>query len=228
MRENRGRKTHRNPDRAAKAPKRLQEISQPPPTQEKDWLTRMMDTFKDTQKKGGRKATEYEKAAKKYIEKSKRYEGRPPLHPPPAGRVRHSDARPRDREERWERASRSDEDYSRATYTPRRSTPIKSTGTTTPPSFRRTASYDSVRSAPDVQEVDRRRRNSRALSRSQEREPIARKSREFSRRNSYDERTHRPPSPMYANTSPKVSSSRVYYLDLARERVGPSRIVDWE
>ncbi|KAI9689748.1 MAG: hypothetical protein M1822_009630 [Bathelium mastoideum] len=204
VRENRGRKPYRDPDRAAKAPKRLQEISQTPLTREKDWLSRMMDAFKDTQKKGGRKATEYEKAAKEYLERSKRDEGRP--HPPPE-RPRRSDSRARDREEERDRAPRSPYDwyttYSRPTYTPRKSTPIKSTGTTTPPSFQRTASYESVRSAPDVREVDKRRRNSQALSRSREREPIARKSGELSRRNSYDGRTRRSPSPRFANTSPR-------------------------
>ncbi|KAH7400986.1 hypothetical protein DE146DRAFT_677647 [Phaeosphaeria sp. MPI-PUGE-AT-0046c] len=58
----------------------------------------------------------------------------------------------------------------RRSHTPLKSVPIKATDT---PGYRRTASTDSIHSAPDYQEVNRRRRNSRALSGSRERVPIA-------------------------------------------------------
>jgi hypothetical protein len=85
-------------------------------------------------------------------------------------------------------------------YTPRSSAPLS------PPSLQRTGSRGSTHSAPDIHEVDRRRRHSRTLSHSQERQAIARSSGEFtyrSRRDGGDEvpKPGPPPTNYYSPAS---------------------------
>jgi hypothetical protein len=148
----------------------------------------MIDTFNDASSRTGhgkgnvdnleklmRTADIFEKQYYRYepTYNESRYNARPTP-------VRRSDARPKERypSERRRRSYTPDPGHSPYIYTPRPSAPIQST-------FRRTASNDSMHSAPDYEEVSRRRRHSRALSHSREREPIARRSGEFSPGNWY-------------------------------------------
>ncbi|KAF2111135.1 hypothetical protein BDV96DRAFT_499788 [Lophiotrema nucula] len=205
VRESRGRKSHRDHDRTTKEFKRTQETLHPPAVHEKDWFARMMDTFRDTQKKDDRRTTDYNPAGNAYFEDRHDALARPTRRLGPSI-------------EEINKPFGSGEHYSMPMYTPRRSNPIKSTGITTPPNFRRTSSQDSMHSAPDIQEVEKRRRYSRALSRSQERAPIARRSGEFSRRNSYDGRTRRSPSPVYAHSYQRGPKPRKT-TDVLQERI---------
>ncbi|KAH7085259.1 hypothetical protein BKA63DRAFT_499273 [Paraphoma chrysanthemicola] len=169
VRENRGRKPQRERSSRAKAQK---ESKDQPLKEQKDWFARMIDSFNDasSRKEHGKN---YVESLEKLMRTENKSEPHRAVRPEP---IRRSSAHYQSGQYRTYDPTPSNSPYN---YTPRRSAPIQSP-------FRRTASNDSIHSAPDYEEVDRRRRNSRALSHSREREPIARRSGELSRRSSRD------------------------------------------
>jgi hypothetical protein len=111
----------------------------------------------------------------------------------------------------------------RSTYTPRKSAPLP------PTNLRRTGSLDSVHSAPDIHEVDRRRRNSRTLSHSRERQPIARSSGEFTyrtRRDGSDE-VPKPGPPPTKHYYYSPASAPLEPLPQARQEIVDSEEARW-
>ncbi|KAH7094910.1 hypothetical protein FB567DRAFT_556321 [Paraphoma chrysanthemicola] len=169
VRENRGRRPHREHSSRVKAHR-----------EQKDWFARMMDSFNDASSR-----KEHGKTNVESVERLMTTEKTPEPHHSvlrvETGIVRRSYAKlsPHYQSEQHRRYYEPETGDSPYGYNPRHSAPTQSTS-------RRTTSNDSTHSAPDYEEVVRRRRNSSTLSHSGEREPIARRSGELSRRSSFD------------------------------------------
>lgn len=185
----------------------------------------MLDAFNDARSKGltHQAATDAEirslERNRKETERQRRYAERKRF--PSPDRVRRSEAKPNARhyytsgaDGRKIYVSQDDStDYEGGRYSPRRSDPLARPAYG--PSYRRTASTDSLHSAPNYHEVDRRRRNSRALSGSRERVPIARQSGEFSRWNSRAKSSS--PGPYGGDTAKRAPPPRASPRDSTKE-----------
>jgi hypothetical protein len=134
--------------------------------------------------------------------------------------------RKKDREERTVLQTRTRQrtrSVSPVIYTPRSSAPLS------PPSLQRTGSRGSTHSAPDIHEVDRRRRHSRTLSHSRERPAIARSSGEFtyrSRRDGSDE-VPKPGPPPTKHYYYSPASAPLEPLPQARQEIVDSEEARW-
>lgn len=163
MRSQRDYKLHRERHRPNKSDRNRQRESEPPNAQEKDWVARMMDSFTEKRNRYDWTTVVGSSAPAKHSDTShtrstKRYstEG-----------LSRDEARPKEIRRKSSKASFQSVDLSKSRSSPRSSPrPLSSTE---PKSLRRvrdTVSFDSIRPAPDVQEVNRRRRSSQALSQS--------------------------------------------------------------
>ncbi|KAH8702940.1 hypothetical protein GQ44DRAFT_764273 [Phaeosphaeriaceae sp. PMI808] len=163
LRESRDRKSSRDHHRAGKLPKHSQDGSQLSVVQERDCTVRRTSSVKSRQKRAHRTPMENERPTKEYLEgsrRSDRYEAQNSSEG-----TRRSDGRRRDINRR-ERALKTVQETSdgaldgdRAHYSPRTMDRVH----TPPQDLRLKASHDTTRSAPDIQEVARRRLNSRTL-----------------------------------------------------------------
>jgi hypothetical protein len=220
LREGRGRKTQRQDDRAKSGNERREEPG-------KDWLLRMWESFKATPKKTGRKTPDYfdYKRYEKGEEDTRGKEGkrwqerREREREQVIARDRDSD-RDKKRERRLKPVYSEDEDEDEDACSPRTT---KRSGTTPKPtpfyevrrtiptsarSFERlpTASTESIRSAPNLEEVTRLRQQSRTLT--GDRAPKRRASAEHARTRSSEHETERPRRQASAESIPRSRRDR--------------------
>ena len=165
MRSQRDYKLHRERHRPNKAERNRQRESEPLNAQEKDWVARMMDSFTEKRNRYDRTAVVGSSASAKHsdtshIRSTKR-------HSTSTEALGRDEAKSKDIRRKSSKASFQSVDLSKSRPSPRSSPRPQSS--TEPKSLRRvrdTVSFDSIRPAPDVREVNRRRRSSQALSQS--------------------------------------------------------------
>ncbi|KAH3999857.1 hypothetical protein HBH64_072750 [Parastagonospora nodorum] len=163
VRSQRDYRSHRERHRPIKSDRHRRRGSEPSNAQDNDWVVRMMDNFTEKRNKYDRTTTlgprtPVSNRDTSYTRNTKRHSTEGPGS---------EEARPKEIRKKSSRASFQSADLSKSRSNPRSSP--RPTSSTEPKSLRRirsTLSFDSIRPAPDVQEVNRRRRSSQALSQS--------------------------------------------------------------